>query len=388
MKFNLSITTKTFLTKSLFAVISAINKLCNHKPDKVLFYNNVEFKESNKALFDYMIENHYNSKYTIICHSSDYKKIKKQKISNVKFVGLFRCIVNFFSSSKVFYCIGHLPINAAKDQEIVQMWHGTPLKDVDKGSLATHPNGHNYYTKVLSSSEHFIPMYLRFFNVSKSKVIVGGMPRNEALYAPSPKYDFGKYNKLIIWTPTFRKSFRGFYDTADCSNSIIPILTPSDFESFNELLISIGVKIIVKLHPAQDLGIFQDCFYSHLKIYKHQAFIDNGYDLYRLLVQSDALITDYSSIYFDYLLLNKPIGFTVDDMDSYSKKRGFVMQNPESYMPGRHISVIEDLKHFCHDVASEIDVYREERIRVNNLANDFKDGLFCKRLLDIVGVSR
>ena len=54
-----------------------------------------------------------------------------------------------------------------------------------------------------------------------------------------------------------------------------------------------------------------------------------------MLGSSDALITDYSSVYFDYLLLDKPIGFTVDDMELYIKDRGFIFNNPEEYMPGK-----------------------------------------------------
>ena len=109
--------------------------------------------------------------------------------------------------------------------------------------------------------------------------------------------------------------------------------------------------------------------------------------MYKLLVQSDALITDYSSVFFDYLLIDKPIGFTIDDMESYRNKRGFVMKDPDYYMPGFRISSLEDLERFCLDSASEKDDFKAERSRVNALVYDFKDGLFCKRILEIMEIN-
>jgi len=387
MKFNFGLKTKRFLSNTVFKVLSIINKIIRHNPNKVLFYSNVEFRDNNLSLFKYMIDNHYDDKYQIICYSSDYKLISNYfNLSNVRFVNLVKCIFTFFTAGKVFYTFGHLPIEAGKEQEILQIWHGTPLKDVDQGSLLTHPIGHRYYTKVLSTSKHFIPMVTRFFNVPKSSVVVCGMPRNEELFEPSPQYELGNYTKLIIWMPTFRKSWRGFAETDNPSQSSIPIINTSDFVQFNSFLQTINVKIIIKLHPAQDLKQYRQLGFDNLVILSHNDFVGKGFDMYRLLVQSDALITDYSSVFFDYLLLDKPIGFTIDDMKSYGNKRGFVMDNPLNYMPGFKISSLDDLKTFCNNLASGKDDFKSERSRVNSLVNDFKDGLFCKRILEIMEI--
>ena len=258
MKFNFGLKFKRILSNTVFKLFSILNRIIRHNPHKVLFYSNVEFRDNILSLLQYMINHQYNKKYHIICYSSDFKIIKRNyNITNVHFVNIIKCLINFFTAGKVFYTFGHLPINAGLGQEIFQIWHGTPLKDVDQGSLLTHPIGHKYYTKVLSTSKHFIPMAKRFFNVSESNVVVCGMPRNEVLFEPSPQYELGTYKKLIIWMPTFRKSWRGYIETDETNNSYIPILNPSEFEQFNKFLQSINVKIIVKLHPAQDLNGYQ-----------------------------------------------------------------------------------------------------------------------------------
>ena len=59
-----------------------------------------------------------------------------------------------------------------------------------------------------------------------------------------------------------------------------------------------------------------------------------GIQLYELLGQTDALMTDYSSVAVDYMLCDKPIAFLLEDYEAYRKNRGFVFEDPLQYMPG------------------------------------------------------
>ena len=111
-------------------------------------------------------------------------------------------------------------------------------------------------------------------------------------------------------------------------------------------------------------------------------------EIYLLLGSADALITDYSSVFFDYLLLDRPIGFTVDDIERYAKKRGFTVppEDMERLMAGPKIKDIQDLIAFLQDVTDGRDNYQEKRRIANELANDRKSG-FSKYLLDKVGIT-
>ena len=110
-------------------------------------------------------------------------------------------------------------------------------------------------------------------------------------------------------------------------------------------------------------------------------------DLYALLGQADGLITDYSSVYFDYLLLNRPIGFTVDDMEEYMKNRGFVVDDPRPLMPGQFLNTPEDFCGFLSDLLEGRDPYGEERLRVKELTNKYDDGKDALRALAIAGIT-
>ena len=158
-----------------------------------------------------------------------------------------------------------------------------------------------------------------------------------------------------------------------------------DFGEINEKLRDLGVKVVVKLHPLQDLDQYKTMDLDHFVLLSHQEFVRRKMDLYKFMAQSDALITDYSSIFIDYLLLDRPIAFTEDDMDDYT--RGFVFDNPKSYQPGFRIKTKEDFLAFAESLVNGDDDYKSERKRVMALANDYHDGKFCKRALECVGIN-
>lgn len=379
-----SIKAKKILSNTLFVVISWINKLMKHDPQRVLHYINLEWRDNTKAVFDFMERNGYHKNYKSICACLDYKKYQSLGYKNVRFISKTRAILEFLRAGKVFYSIGHLPIEPAKDQEVLQMWHGVPYKNCDI-SASTHTFKRQYYTKVLSTAKHFMPILHNIFSISKEKIVIGGYPRCEALFQPSPDYDLGEYKKIVLWAPTFRKSTQIGMTDVD-TDMIVPVLEQKDFIEINDYLKTIGVKIIIKLHPVQDLSKYNLVNMDNFILMSHEEFINRKMDLYRFMAQCDALITDYSSIFFDYLLLDRPIGFTTDDEEKYGNNRGFSVNNPESYKPGLRIKTKEDLMKFCKDLADNKDDYKSERERVNKLANDCRDGHFCEKILNVMGV--
>lgn len=377
---------KVFLQDYVFGFLSRINKHKSHRQDRIMLYSNLGFRDNIKALFDYLIEKGYNSKYNIICSLNDYADYKDLKIHNVSFVSNIKGVLSYFSTGYVYYCFGKIPLIPAKDQKVIQMWHGCPFKAPDEGMLKGHSWDKQYYTNVLSTSRHFTAFWSYAFSIPESNIIICGQPRCDDLYKPSPEYDFGQYKKLILWTPTFRKSKVTGYSDIRQQDEIVPVLKANDFEFINSQLKEIGVKIIVKLHPMQDLDKYNLVNLDNFILMSHQEFTRREMSLYRLMKQCDALITDYSSIFFDYLLLNRPIGFTEDDCEDYGSTRGFALEDPDSYKAGFRIKTKEDLLRFAKDLSDGKDEYRQERVRVLDLSNDYRDGQFSKCALESVGI--
>ena len=107
--------------------------------------------------------------------------------------------------------------------------------------------------------------------------------------------------------------------------------------------------------------------------------------LYNILQYTDALLTDYSSVAVDYLLLDKPLGFTLDDYEEYDKLRGFVFDNALEYMPGHHIYNIEDLQRFISDISENKDLFKGRREMVMPEMHNSCDN-YCKRIIQKLGI--
>ena len=103
--------------------------------------------------------------------------------------------------------------------------------------------------------------------------------------------------------------------------------------------------------------------------------------LYPLVGRADALLTDYSSVYIDYLLLDRPIGFVTDDWDAYRNSRGFVFDDPRAVMPGPFLTDYAELTTFLSDVASGNDPFQDRRRTLADRFHTYADGQSCERVL-------
>ena len=97
---------------------------------------------------------------------------------------------------------------------------------------------------------------------------------------------------------------------------------------------------------------------------------------------TDALISDYSGAAYDYLQLNKPIAYVLDDMNEY--KIGFVVDDIHKLIAGQEIYNIEDMMKFIKDVSDENDIYKDKREEIKNYIYEFNDGNSCERLAKLL----
>ena len=101
---------------------------------------------------------------------------------------------------------------------------------------------------------------------------------------------------------------------------------------------------------------------------------------------SDALITDYSSVFINYLLLNMPICFAYDDMEFYKNNRGFMFDDIESCMPGFKAESFESLLDFLTEISHGIDSTKSTRIDKLPFFNKYMDNQNSLRLLKYLGI--
>jgi CDP-glycerol glycerophosphotransferase (TagB/SpsB family) len=366
----------------IFASISIVNKIIPKRRNKILFYSPSGLADNNKHLFEYLIANQYNMRYEIVVTTSE-RKI--YPYANVRSVGQFRAFLEYLTSSYIYYSHGMIPMIPSKKQIAVQMWHGISFKGYD-GHIFKPIAERLPFTYVFASNEFFVPIVAQKFSCDLLHIYICGHPRTDVFYNTDVKYNLGTYAKIVIWLPTFRQSAIQNY-TDSLQKGIIPIFTDNELVQLNATLRERDILLIVKIHPVQVIYSMGQYMYTNLWIFTDDEFHAKGYELYRLLRQADALITDYSSVFYDYLLLDRPIGFTVDDVEEYGKKRGWAVENPNELKPGKRIANQSDFYEFLDDLILKRDLYENSRKMINELSNKYRDGKNCKRALDCAGIT-
>lgn len=203
----------------------------------------------------------------------------------------------------------------------INTWHGTPIKlmgtDINKentsfGSLSAECHD----DIMLAQGNYDVEVFSRAFGIPKERFRVIGLPRNDELVHGNTeknrarireKLGIPKTKKVILYAPTFRE-----YDKDSIGNCKLTV--PFNLDKWKEKL---GQQYVLLFRAHYEvvkvLGVKDDTFIRNVSSY------DN---LNELMIVSDLLISDYSSIFFDYSIQNKPMLCFAYDYDKYSIFRG------------------------------------------------------------------
>lgn len=231
----------------------------------------------------------------------------------------------------------------------IQLWHGFPLKGMSYMSKSEGPGveqNHLNWSKldvIASYSQFYNTLMNACYGVSWKKYVVTGMPRNDFLFRSDGrktltsilKQDF-RGKKILFYMPTFRKTIFGD------ANGRRDLHNLFGFENFNYLgfdrfLAEHGLHLIVKLHPLEESLVVNDIVEKKLQnitVLTEERLQAENLEFYETLNAADLLITDYSSVYFDYLLLDRPIIYVPVDLEEYIETRGLLLEPYDAWTPG------------------------------------------------------
>lgn len=213
-----------------------------------------------------------------------------------------------------------------------------------------------------------------------------GYPRNDVLRHPTGAIDKvvdRQDRKCIFWLPTFRQHTKDYDNNYTLPGCGLPLLgEDGSLEELNRALDAAGVLLVLKPHPVQDMSAIQAGNYSGFKLLYDSDLRDAGVQLYEVLADADALLTDYSSVYCDYLLTGRPIGLTFDDLDQYGDTRGLVMEDITQVVKGRYLYELSDLLDFIGEIQRGEDPAREDRVDALNYYDELQDDNAARRVAD------
>ncbi|MFZ2947501.1 MAG: CDP-glycerol glycerophosphotransferase family protein, partial [Blautia wexlerae] len=223
-----------------------------------------------------------------------------------------------------------------------------------------------------------------------------GYPRYDMMLKGSERADEYKKKllketdseKLILWMPTYRHASSERLNEETLNNEFnIPIIDDADkLLELNKFCKENHILIVIKKHYLQVPYDFGENVLTNIVYLENGDLADNGLQLYEFINCSDALVSDYSSVAIDYLLLDRPLGFTLDDYEAYTESRGWVFDDPLEYMPGEHMYNMQDFENFILDIKNGKDNYKEQRASVRAKTHNVCDN-YCQRVLDYFNIT-
>lgn len=228
---------------------------------------------------------------------------------------------------------------------VVNLWHGDGPKGItpekDGGALIAS----RYF---VGSTRLFSRHQAATFGVPVDRVLLTGNPRTDQLWRgidPDRLAGLGITGRFVVWMPTFRRA-RPVGAMRTKSGAVA-----EDRAGLADLargLAAFGVQLVVKPHPmdADRRG------WPGAVMVDEAGLAAAGVSLYELLGASSGLVTDYSSVWVDYLLTDRPIAFLVPDRDSYDRK--LFPADVLDWAPGEVVDLADEpFAEFLEDLAAD-----------------------------------
>lgn len=354
-----------------------VNNLKNEKKDYSIWVfsssYNTKFNYNSKYLFEYILKNKPNIMplYVInddVLRNQLQKRYGEKYFIETKSLKGIKKVLN----SGVWLTSAGLPVygsNLNKERIIINLWHGIPLKKIalleenisKVNQLYFKYLFSNNYTYILTTSKKLINVMRKSFGVAESKIKVWGQPRNDAIFKKNNKddilncmyNDLPRYKNIILYAPTYRdKRSTEFFPFEDFSENEL-----DSFLEENQLI------MFIRCHQAETKNI-------NIEIGNRIRLInaDKIEDIMDIINIFDLLITDYSSIYIDYLLTEKPIMFLPYDKEEYLKQRGMNFDY-DSVTPGPKPKTFVEFKNELLNLFNDKDYYYPERHKINRSFN-------------------
>ncbi|MDC0336555.1 CDP-glycerol glycerophosphotransferase family protein, partial [Pseudodesulfovibrio sp.] len=281
----------------------------------------------------------------------------------------------------------HLFSPLTNHARIIQLWHGVGFKEIGFVELKTELVWKdknldierfysNYHTVVSTSPFYTKEVFSKSFKADN--IVDLGYPRNDILFKQTDKNsmincDMASFNKVlemrkrtktVLYAPTFRDDGSPMF-----ANWL-------DFEALHNFLLESNIHLLIKAHQYSPVELASNL--SNITIY------DNATDVYPLLPHVDIMVTDYSSIYMDYLLLDRPVIFFCPDYERYVTHNRQFQFPYEEMTPGPKCRTQDALHDALTSAASGVDEYADDRAALREKAFLHLDGNSAQRITDYI----
>ena len=293
----------------------------------------------------------------------------------------------FLTSRYVFFTHQCYTSRFPKNMVSVNLWHGMPIKKI--GWM--RPGGGGPCAQYeLATSDFWVPI-IRVCMNPWGKVVVNGLPRYDrfsSLGQEGVRIRLGgeavACAKLVIWLPTYRHTVRGDAEQDGQDFHNVAQMPGFDIDRFDSWLAARNIVCVIKPHPLGPSPTLR--LRGNLRILDDSALAAQGLTLYSLLGGADVLLTDVSSVYIDFLALDRPVIHAFADRQKYAGGRGFTFEWSEEYFAGPMIADMAGVEQALDDVAEGHDLHAANRARLRELFHANPDAPATPALLAKLGL--
>lgn len=299
------------------------------KQDKIVFLTNKHdvLADSFKAVYDEVLKQ--KPDYEVVGYLKQPKRSLRELLSLYKDVATAKYV--FLDD----YYRQMYGLTTSAGTEVIQLWHAagafkkfgfSSIGYADSNTESFERGAHKNYTKVVVSSSEIVPFYADAFDVPENDVVPLGVPRTDRFFNEDykafikasflGKYPHLKGKKIITYAPTFRGG------PGERQNFVMNL-------NIRRLAEELGDEyaLILKMHPSVTRGVGVPFDLQEF------AFNMSREDINDVLINTDILITDYSSVVFDFSIMEKPVLFYAYDLENYLGERNFYYDY-EAFVPG------------------------------------------------------
>lgn len=357
------------------------------KVDRIIVSGN-DFAESNAIEFaNFIAQNNTRKIYYLA--SKEFKPYIKQLLSSqVKIINdnTIRAYYMRLSSKYIISTHGSSLAGSSKRQTDVNIWHGLLYKNI---RLLRDETG-LYSDITVGTSPLSQKMFSEAFGVPLDSIKITGYPRNDMMLRANENGSFyknklgdevNKYDIIIFWMPTYRRK-----PTSENVAYNLELSNPFEVENFNikkfnSILKENNALCLLKPHYYYLSSDFS-FEYSNIQLIDDKWILSKELSLYQLLPLADILISDFSSVIYDYTLLDKPIICFCTDLEEYKRTQGLYFEDIENWLPSKLFqNEKEFFVHLSNLLDGEKDPYEDKRMKIKELAFTYHDANSSKRLM-------
>lgn len=364
-----------------------------------VFMSQPDFACNPYALWKYVKENTEFETGWIVKKEARYESLKKRGLccalyDTLEGVRLLERADYVITNSYTF-----LELPKKKNQVFVNLWHGSGIKAhdyFDHNLSAKHARKlERFFAKIDLLCVHSLDDRFRLsaqLHFDLRKCYVTGQPRLDCVKSSNGREKlsriFGEriqgFEHFIFFVPSFRANM-STHSGKFCSDNIFRL---DDYEDAGllDFLKERNTALIYKLHPVEQTAFSGRKFAMNPYCFEltDEMLFDADIRYDELLNAFDVMMSDYSSIVFDFLILDRPIVYLIPDYEEYRQDKGFVFRNVDYYMPGPKVYRFEEMLKALACALDDPKAYAQERENVRMHRFDYLDDRSAERCFETI----